>query len=454
MRLLLIPILFSFLLFFVFVIIYPTPQMVVCFVLFIVLIAFVLLKQEYIVYISIFLVFFPFHLRYFGTVSNGIICLLVFVLFVRNVFEQRTVISENAIFKNPFLILSLWLCFCYFFSLVLAVTSGSRGISFHLDFVISMFCILLFGNILIGFITSRERLKAVVNIFLLLLLLNLLFGMITLVDPNFKLLANFFESSTVEIGAGLNRALRLGGLNFGGEAYGEYLMLCIIFITGILIHHKQPLLNRILLSLVLFISIIELLLTNTRGAILGTILGLSLLILFNKNYNFFKKINFVLVGLVIIFFALLFAHMTGYLKIKERFSDVSVVITKYGPMPKPRAVIWVKALDKVFEDKFLGSGPSLYPYTIYYNYRNSSGGTKINTLTWPHNSSLLILETIGFYGFLMFLVIFVRLFMILKESRKLMDPYIRSVFSSLIICLVALLFETQKYGGAIRQANS
>lgn len=439
-----------FCLFMIIAMIYPSPQTIKTFILIIGLIFCIFAKEEHLIYLSCVSVFFPFHLRYFGTITNGILCMTSFVLFVRYSFTKTTILSKKYIYNSYFFLPSLMIFLCYFISLLPAFFQKTAFSSYHFVFLEGLFSILLFGNILNSFLTSKERLINVLTILLIMLIFNLLFGIITLVKPSFVIVPGYFQSGAVVTDTETIKggAIRLSGLNFQWEGYAEYLMMATIVFAGLLMNLKMNTRRKIFLVICLIVCTAELLLCNTRGAVVCTVFGCGLLLLTNTEFSFMKKTLYTFLLCLTMVIAIFFASATGYLRLKERFGTFSAMEkTTYGYMPKARAGAWVPALDKITKDNFLGSGPSLYPYTFY-------PPEKLKGISWPHNLTLIILATTGLYGFFSYLFLLIRSGFIFKKSKTIKEPFCRAFFYSAGFSILVFIVESQKFDGFLRQTDS
>jgi O-antigen ligase len=424
----------------------PAPTTIKGFVGFVGLIACFLLKQEQIIYLTTFSLFFAYQLRYFSTIPNGAIFVMLLILFIKSIIERRSVINLALVFKNPFFLPSIFILLCYLISIIKPFSSHSNGLELHIEMIKGLLCVFTYCWILIGFIESKQRLINMGLILLIMLVGNLAFGLITLVKPDFVILPGYLESGSM-IGESAAE-FRVAGLTFKWEAYAEYLMMAVIFIASFLMRYKMTTKHKIMSALLLLLTAFELLLTNTRGPIVVVCLGLSILIFFNKRINLIKKILFLLTVTILIAGSLFVADKTGLLRISERFETFAHISqTKYGPIPAARYDAWVPAIDRIVKDKCLGVGPSYYPFTGYFS-KLSSGPL------WPHNSVLMILATIGFYGLIAYFFLFTRMWSSYKRSAGFTDEFTRVFSQSLGLAIFMLMIDSLKFDGFLRQPDS
>ena len=425
----------------------PTPYTVKGFGLFLGLVFLIILKQEHMVYVATFSLFFAYQLRYFHTISNFVICTMVIMLLIKSAIEKRNVLEKGRVFRNPFFLPSLSILLAYALSVIGPLSEGSEDLHFHFDFLGSLCCIMAYSYILIAFVTNKRRLVNIGIILLIILVMNLGFGMITLFDPNFTFVPGYLQSSSI-IGSGAHREFRLGGLNFAWEAYAEYLMMTIVFISGFIMNFKMSPRKRIIGVILLLLSVFELLLSNTRGAIVVMCFGLLILVFVTQRLSLVQKVTLAATAGILFAGSLYAAHLTGYLEVGQRFSTFSGMSdSRYGPIPTDRAEAWIPAMNKIIEDRFLGSGPSLYPFTTYHNRQSTD-------LLWPHNIILLILATIGIYGLMAYLFLFVRFLFLYKGIRRIHDDFSRWFFYLLGLSLMMFTIDALKFDGFLRTADS
>lgn len=427
----------------------PGAQTIKTLLLYSLLLVFMSVKQEYIIYITCFTLYFSYYLRYLGSTTNGIICISVFTLLLRSVIEKQSIISMKLIKKNPFILPSFILLICYLISFARVYKSTSSSlVEYHFTFISGIIFVFIFSYLIIGFVNTKERIIALLQILIAMLVLNLLFGLITLIFPSFTLLSGYLESKTLEVGVGSDKAIRLGGITFHYEAYAEYLMMAIVFGTALLMKIKLQFNKLFFCLILLLLCSIELLLTNTRGALITVLIGILLPIVFNKNSSLGKKIYILLVVVICGISVTFIAEITGMLKIVERFSSFGGSDSNAMSVSN-RDIVWARAIAKIMQDKYLGSGPSFYPSTTYV--------LKFDDPTlplWPHNLFLLIIATIGIYGLIAYLFLFIKMIVLWVKVKNIADNYVKYFYYSLGIALLMFLIDAQKYDGFLRETVS
>jgi len=403
-------------------------------------------KQEHIVYISTFLIFFSIHLRYFSTSSNALIIALILMLLIKFIVEHRSVISWKAIHSNPVFLPILTILLVYIYSFLTVTVRNTSGLEYHLSMFITMICVLTFTLLLIGFITKTKRLKGILTVLMLLLLSNLIYSLSVFAFPGlgeFSQILGLSTSGSLMVGTGIDEALRLGGLTFFWEAYAEFLMMTVVFLTPLIINLKLMPKHRFFLIAVFLVSIIELLLTNTRGAIVLACLGGAIALIFVAELELMKKIKVLVIAIMIIFTAMFIASLSGKVKLYERFSDFTEIEhTRYGNLPKERAMVWVATLDHIVDNKFAGVGPSFYPLT---RYPGANGH-----LEWPHNIILLIVATVGIPGLICYTFLLLRFIGLHKYIKKIKNSDIKTIYFGLWIALIVFFVEQMKFDGILR----
>lgn len=218
-------------------------------------------------------------------------------------------------------------------------------------------------------------------------------------------------------------SLRVEGMLRDYELFAEYLAINIplifyfIRLKGNDIYKKITKLSLPFIILVLFA-------TNTRGAIISLLLGLSYY-LFNirKNVSLIKMLKIVLTGCIITGAALIILYkiIPPSAHIIERFATMEIGILD------TRRYVWQDFIEMFWQHPILGYG-MVYDFGSY--------------LFWPHStyfSYLLSMGTLGLVGYLVFLGgIIKRAFANIKINKDNLSNHELSVAlnSSLIIFVV------------------
>ncbi len=431
-------------------ILFPSPLIIKGFLILAIGIIFALQRQETFIYTAIFLAFFSIYLKYLATTSNAVIIGLIVLLFIKAVIEGRSVISKRAIYQNPAFVPLVLIFSVYFYSFLSVVFQGGPGYEYHYAMFLTIACVISLFFILVGFITNRARLFAVLKVLALLLVINLIYALVTLLNPAVGMYGRtlgFSTSGTVVAGQGLDEASRLGGLTFFWEAYAEFLMMTVIFLASILVNLDLLVKRRALLTVIFFISLAELFLTNTRGSVVLAACGILFVVIFVGQKSLKRRVP-VIIALAItgvLLFSVL--SITGQVRLKERFSDFSQwKQTQYGNLPQGRVDVWLPTLDYVTRRHFVGAGPSFYPLTAY------PGGSGI--LSWPHNLVLIILATVGIPGIVCYMFLFVKFLLLQNRFHVLTDNNLRVVYGSLWAALLFFCIEQLKFDELLRAPTS
>lgn len=411
---------------------------------------FLFIPNKRLIYLSSFLILFPIHLPFITNTSNFIIILLASTLFARSVVHGTSHTHLRRIVRNPFFPVSIVIWLTYLFAFFLALARDEKGMFYHGSFFFSITCAVMFVWLIIAYVTDRDRLNGFFKIFIWVLGLNLVFAVASFKFPvlrNISSRIGMSEVGSVAVGSGEDFAVRLGALNFYWEAYAEYLMAALIFIATYLLnakHHTTKWTFGIILALA---AVTELLLTNTRGAVVVAAIGLWVAIFFFTNYSMTKKTSYLLIFSLITLLSIFIAQKTGFLNLKERFSQFGdLVWTQYGYFPKGREFAWPQAIDQIINDHFIGRGPSFYPLTVY------QGGH--GNLIWPHNLILLIIATVGIQGLLAYLWCLARVGVLMRRIPKIKDAKARAFFTALWLSFMFILFDEMKFDGFLRSASA
>lgn len=437
------------------IIVTPEPRVIAVGLLCFAALILAFIRQEYVVYPAIFLLFFHDRIAVFYNTNNAIIIALSIFLFIRYVIESESVISLSTIIHNPFWMVSIVIFSSYLVSWFMAWHNQSFGLHFHTRYLVGIFSALLMGNLLIGFVQNDPRRSFIVQQMLLMLLVcNLLVGLLSWFDPDHGLAKMLIKAATgreqsgvVFAGSGDDFAMRLGGLTLFWEAYAEYLMMAVIVLTGCYISLKDR--GKLLkagIGILLLLSFFELLLTNTRGATVLAAVGVITIIFVYADLTLTSRIAaFVAIGIVCSLILWL-AISSGQFTLFERFSSFAdVEKTEFGYLPTGRAMVWLPSLRHIAQAGIFGSGPSYLPLTHW----DGIGG-----LSWPHNLILFILSTIGVVGLGAYSFLIYRLFKIRKAIAVTVDNNQYYFFKYLWIALIFFFVDTMKFDGFLRMTEN
>lgn len=400
------------------------------------------------VYLLIFMSMMNVPIRQLYTSStNVLIAITLFVIFVRYSF---TGYSEGLFerIKNNSVSLPLFLVICsYTVSLIFA----NKQLADQFEMYQSVICASVLLWMIVGTIKEKRQIATINNVMLAVLLMNLAFSFFFILNPEidtvrakYLSMYAFFDES----------ASRIQGLSFRGEAYAEYLMICAIWLLTILVR-GQPKEGGTLLWLLTAVTIITLIMTRSRGANAVFLLGAVFVLLLSDSVSPWKK-TAAITGIALIAGVTLIAlkSYSGEPTLLDRFMEFSSTDQNVGYIPKTRYYTWVPSLQMAQSNHFLGVGPSFTPYANEEEWVNVvHGRSHGETATWPHNITLLVLCTIGFYGLLSYIFLIYRAIR-LRRNFPMLDPLIRNYYSAYLICLVFFLIEGQKFDGILRHPTS
>ncbi len=407
------------------------------------------LKNDQILYLLVFMSMINIPIRQLYTSSTNILIVIaLFVLFVRNTFKEHTGKLFERIKSNK-ITLPLILVICsYTISLVLA----KKGLPDHFEMYQSIIFASILAWMIIGTIREKSQIIAINYVMLVVLLINLAFSLIFLAYPGIDDLRARFLSLQVFVDEG---ATRLQGFSFRGEAYGEYLMICALWLFCMLVR-GQLRNRRIYFWILTIVTISALIMTRLRGANGVFLLGVMFVILTANSVPFWKR-TVSLAGILLAFTATLFVLQTYSSEptLLDRFYLFSESGNNIGYIPATRYYTWVPSLQIAENHHFLGAGPSFMPYINETKWADLVHGRAASgeAATWPHNITILVLCTIGFYGLLCYAFLIYRAIKV-RKNFPMLDPFLRNCYASYLICLITFLIEGQKYDGVLRHPTS
>lgn len=172
-----------------------------------------------------------------------------------------------------------------------------------------------------------------------------------------------------------------------------------IFLVDYLLQTKK-MSNRIFLLVCLIIIIYGMLLTGSRGGIVGLTLGIAFLVLLGSKGKRNSRLKiFIIITLIFMLVIILGSGiLSNYLDIKvlDRMTINSIIETG----GTGRLIIWKNAYAILKNSPIIGYGFASAPYVIYQNF-----GTYVST----HNDILFLLLGTGILGLLLFVIFFIKM---------------------------------------------
>ena len=179
------------------------------------------------------------------------------------------------------------------------------------------------------------------------------------------------------------------------------------------------------ITLVLPAAIILIFATGSRGAFLSIFIGFILILLFKK-MSIFRKIVFVVLGVV-------FTGLT-YNYALENNQILQERLTKSVQSGDTREVLWEGAI-KIFENNpIIGIGftnlfPEMYKHSGFFLY--------------PHNVFLYVLATTGLIGFIFYMSFILKVFISLYRSYQLTKNV------TYLVLFLMIVVNLMKVGGGV-----
>lgn len=408
------------------------------------------LKSEHIVYLVILLSFLDVPIKRLYTSSTNILILFAgMVLFFRYAVVEKDKGKDSMFSKLGRSSIT--------FPLILLL--GAYTVSFgfvknaygeHFIMYQSMICAAIMAWMIIAILREEKHLTAINTVMLLGLLMNLGFSFLFMLYPHIDTIrAKLLSLSAIPDEA----ESIIQGLSFRGEAYGEYLMLCALWLLAMLVR-GQFAKGKFFTYMITAATFIALIMTKSRGPNAVFFIG-AILILMTSPVQLWKKAA-AFIGVLLFFASALFIQHTysPEVTLLDRFSEFSDTSRNVGYIPQTRYYTWAPSVQLATSQHFLGGGPSFAPNVTETEWRKivadkASGGLS----TWPHNIVLLVLCTVGIYGLLIYMFLVFRTMRLRKVFRNL-EPYLRDCYFAYFICFVMFLFEAQKFDGFLRRPTT
>lgn len=337
-------------------------------------------------------------------------------------------------------------------SYTLSLSLSAEYFTEHILMYQGIICASILTWIIIATVKDVNHITAINKTLLTGLLMNLCFSFLFILFPeidNIRAHMLSLQEFTDE------EVSRLQGLSFRGEAYGEYLMLCALWLFAMLVR-SQFNKGRTALWLVTAATVSALIMTRSRGATMVFIAGAVFVLLTSRSVHLWKK-TVAITGIILVFTVTLLVLKTysGEVTLLDRFYEFSDTSKNIGYVPETRFYTWAPSINSAKLNHYMGVGPSFAPYiSDEFNWQDivadqASG----DIMTWPHNITLLVLCTIGIYGLISYVFLLCRAINQRSKFSKL-DPYLRNCYSGFMLCLICLVIEGQKFDGILRYPSS
>ena len=210
------------------------------------------------------------------------------------------------------------------------------------------------------------------------------------------------------------------------NGFGAYLIVVLSLATALLFSPKKlnlPEPKRVLLFLLAGLLAVCLLLAGSRGAWLGFICGLALMILLCRQYKRLILLTGSFIGALIIFPAL-----------RER-----IFSTLRPEGDSLRLDVWSAAFQLIRENPFLGKGVGTF--MAYYHQQRPDVSP-----VYAHNCYLQIWAETGIFSLLAFIFFFsLILYKGIKVYRKNLNPFLLGLICGLFGFLIHCFFDSHLY---------
>jgi O-antigen ligase/tetratricopeptide (TPR) repeat protein len=209
----------------------------------------------------------------------------------------------------------------------------------------------------------------------------------------------------------------------GNSSFLAGYLLFFIFITLALLAESRGWKARIFWAGVLLVDLIAFYNARSRGALLGLLLGVGLLIfltLISKERS--KKIK---IASVAVFVLIIASGVTGYFLSRTSLINSFPALQRFSGITDPanygtRIIGAEVALDGIKEKPLLGWGPANYDLIFDKYYRPESLKFTFAETVWdkPHNYVLEMGATAGIFGLVSFLAIYILAFLGIWQAKK------------------------------------
>ena len=407
------------------------------------------LKNEHVVYLLILLSFIDIPMKRLYTSSTNILILIAGVLLViRYAINSDGKESIFSKLRGSSITLPLGLILGAY---TVSFAFVDKDYGEHFIMYQSIICAIILVWMIIGTFREKEHITAINTVMLIALLMNLCFSFFYMLFPQIDTIrATLF--SLPELAEDTETMVQ--GLSFRGEAYGEYLMLCALWLVAMLVRGQLAKGSKFFLSMVTAATFVALIMTKSRGPNAVFFIGAVLILIFSSMHIWKKTAVFA--GILLFFASALYVQsiFSSEVTLLDRFSEFSDTSRNVGYVPQTRYYTWAPSIQLAISQHFLGGGPSYAPNVTETEWRKivlDRGSGSLST--WPHNIIILIVCTVGIYGLCIYLFLVFRTVRLRRVFPNL-EPYLQTSYFAYLICFTMFLIEAQKFDGFLRRPGS
>lgn len=334
-------------------------------------------------------------------------CVLFAILINRVLLTNKLYL--DAISKLIIIVLSLH---------ILSSLVSAPDIKFSLLQTFSLMSVWFIYIILTNFLDNKPKIEKFVKYYLISGFLEILYGIILYIAASY--LGHNLPGANVFREPGVVEALGIQGTQVEPNIFGSYcLPYLLISITLLCFINRNKLHNRFFLLLLLISSMSGMIMSFTRGAWLGGIVGLVLIVILNQitSHKVTRKYGYQLLLVTILTIA-------AFISAKEYFPESffthkidHFLSTDEGDAAQ-RLWLWDEAMDNVKRNPILGNGT--YSFASIDNPLGFYGRSE---KAWIGNVFLTILHDSGIIGLLVFIILCLNIFITGVKAITVLNRY-------------------------------
>lgn len=302
----------------------------------------------------------------------------------------------------------------------------------------------------LSFWGNAERMEGVWGLFHFLLWFWVLW-IVFKIDPNFKktifysFLITSFIISLIEIQQGLINKENRPSSTLGNATYVGFFGILMIFLSLYFLKEIKQKYIPGLIYISIILNLLAIFISQSRGAILALLIGISSFILV---YFLNSKIKFTVKIIVLIFILLFFISFYQFLK-TDYALKIPGIKRIAETLKNPRAymarwIAWNIFIDAFKSRPIIGFGLENSPIAFFKYFNPDLFNYEEAIFDRPHNKYIEILVTTGIIGAIFWLIFFISIFYSIFKNEN--DNYYRSaLFGLFMVYLVQnfVLFDIQ-----------
>ena len=358
--------------------------------------------------------------------SNLVFTVLIFIIYLIRVTSKQMKISLDRRVAQPVGLLVLAYVMSFY-----NVDPGTPLFRSGLINTGNFFAAVLLMFMIVNMVDDEEKLRKTVRILLVGALLVVAFTIVEMLFPGRTIVPYWlYTRHRIRL---VMEGMRMGGPFLDYELAAEFFAISALIIFFMFVRSKR-LLTRSLLAALLFMDMMMMFATITRGAFISLSIGVGYLaFLSRRELNIVRLVS--LAGAVTLMVFVLEFFVAGHTVSGSLFDRLVGMTFKHGIIPYNRVAAWGGAIERGMQHPILGNGPG-------WDF-----GRGLSVGLWPHNQYLFYFNITGLFGLSAFLFLLYRLWRMTclgLRASIVSSPFPEALMQILHVCFVIFLIDQIK----------